>query len=66
VIDTLVAMTPLKAAVADAIEDLKHREAILAEREAHWNDGKNDGLGRAERGERRVVGPARPGAPLGS
>jgi hypothetical protein len=33
-IDTLVAMTPIEAAIADAIEDLKHREAMLAEREA--------------------------------
>ena len=33
-IDTLVALTPLEAAVAAAIEDLQQREAVLAEREA--------------------------------
>jgi hypothetical protein len=33
-IDTLVAMTPLQAAVAAAIEELQQREAALAAREA--------------------------------
>jgi hypothetical protein len=32
-VDTLVALTPLKTAVAAAIEDLQRREAILVERE---------------------------------
>ena len=34
-IETLVALTPLEAAVAEAIEDLQRREAMLAE----WPSG---------------------------
>jgi hypothetical protein len=33
-IDLIVALTPIEAAVAAAIEDLQHRESVLAEREA--------------------------------
>jgi hypothetical protein len=33
-LDLIVSLTPVEAAVAAAIEDLQHREAVLAEREA--------------------------------